>query len=147
MQGPVLALDLGTRRIGLALSDAAASLAFPAGHLDRAGLARDLEQLSALVEERDVRRIVVGLPLHLDGREGAGATAARAFAEALTRETGLRVDTLDERWTTLEAERALRGAPAGRRRRRKGVVDAMAATLLLRTYLERERAVRAVGAE
>jgi putative Holliday junction resolvase len=82
-------------------------------------------------------RVVVGLPLHLDGREGTGAAAARAFATALEEASGLPVELVDERWTTREAERALREAPARRRRGRKQVVDAMAATLLLRTWLER----------
>jgi putative pre-16S rRNA nuclease len=137
--GPVLGLDLGARRIGLALSDSEAAIAFPAGHLERSGLARDLTALRALADERGVTRIVVGLPLHLDGRAGTGAEAARAFARALGEATGRPVELIDERWTTAEAERALAHAPRGRRRR-KGRVDAVAATLLLRTWLERERA-------
>ena len=140
MTGPVLGLDLGARRIGLAVSDREASIAFPAGHLERKGRERDLRALRELAEERDVVRIVVGLPLHLDGRSGAGAEAARAFATDLGEATGLPVELMDERWTTREAERALREAPARRRRGRKQVIDAMAATLLLRTWLERAQA-------
>ena len=78
----------------------------------------------------------------MSGRGGPEAEAARAFARALGEATGLPVDLLDERWTSREAERALRDAPA-RRKRDRGTVDSVAATLLLRTYLERER--RAAG--
>ena len=138
MTGPVLGLDLGARRIGLAISDEAARIAFPAGHLERLGLEKDLDALQALVHERAVTRIVVGLPMLLNGRDGTGARAARRFAAALAGKTALPVELQDERLTTAEAERTLREAPARRRRGRKRVVDAMAAALLLRTYLERE---------
>ena len=138
MTGPVLGLDLGARRIGLAISDEAGRIAFPAGHLERRGLEKDLEALQVVVRERAVTRIVVGLPLLLSGRDGTGATAARRFAATLAEKTALPVELEDERLTTAEAERALREAPARRRLGRKQVVDAMAAALLLRTYLERE---------
>jgi putative Holliday junction resolvase len=144
MKGPVLALDLGTRRIGLAVSDPDATLAFPAGHLDRQGRLRDLEALQALAREREVSCIVVGLPIHMDGSRGKAAEAAREFATALANHTSLPVELLDERWTTVEAERALRDAPRSRKRR-KGTVDALAATLLLRTWLERSASPGAGG--
>lgn len=136
MHGRVLALDLGVRRIGLAVSDLEQSLAFPAGHLERVAIQRDLEALHALARERGIARIVVGLPLHLDGGDGDAAHSAREFACSLARETSLPVDLLDERWTTREAERALREGPR-KRRRRKGEVDALAATLLLQSWLAR----------
>lgn len=131
--GPVLGVDLGTRRMGLAVSDPAAAIAFPVGVWERRGLARDLEALCELARERGATRIVVGLPLHLDGRAGSGAEAARRFAAALADATALPVELVDERWTSALAERTLREAP---RRRRKANVDALAATLILRTYLE-----------
>jgi putative Holliday junction resolvase len=137
MTGPVLGLDLGARRIGLAVSDEGGQIAFPAGHLDRSGLEKDLAALAALVSERAVKRIVVGLPRLLDGREGSGAAEARRFAAALADRTALPVELEDERLTTALAERALREAPARRRRDRKQLLDAMAATLLLRGYLAR----------
>ena len=156
-RGCVLGLDYGSKRIGLAVSDEAGVFAFPAGALERTGLQRDLAALAALIAERGVTRIVVGLPLHLSGRSGPEAEAARAFARALGEAVQLPVDLLDERWTTREAERALRDAPGKRsaqraggersssrpRKRSRGSVDSVAATLLLRTYLERER--RAAG--
>ena len=133
--GRVLGVDFGTRRIGLAISDAEGAIAFPAGTLVRRGLRRDLEALAALVSQREVRRIVVGLPLHMNGRRGPEAEAAAAFAERLAEATGLPVDLLDERWTSVQAERALR--EGGRRgKKQREAVDSVAATLLLQTYLE-----------
>lgn len=138
LRGPVLALDYGTRRIGLAVSDPDGRFAFPAGVLTRRSLARDLAALDELARERAATRLLIGLPLHLDGRRGPEAQAVQRFAEALGEATGLPVELLDERWTTLEAERALRQTvPDGRRRREK--VDAAAAAILLRTWLEREQ--------
>jgi putative Holliday junction resolvase len=137
----VLGIDLGARRIGLAVSDPDDRIAFPAGHLESRGVARDVEALCALARERGVDRVVVGLPVHLDGREGPEAADARAFARRLAERSGLPVQTLDERWTSREAERALvEAAPKKRRRRqrRDGTLDSVAATLLLRAFLERE---------
>jgi len=151
--GRLLGVDYGTRRIGLAVSDPGGAIAFPVGALESRGLRRDLEAFCALVREREVERIVVGLPLRLSGRRGPECDAAERFAAALREATGLPVDLFDERWTTLEAERTLRQSGEGppgdrrsRRRRRGGAraaerrrahVDSVAATLLLRTYLER----------
>lgn len=154
----VLGLDLGTRRIGIALSDEDAVHAFPEGVLERAGRDRDLAALCELIRERGVTRAVVGLPIHMDGRRGPEAQAAERFARDLAKVAGVPVDTLDERWTSREAERVLRetgGSRRGRasrsrakpgsieradRARGKGRVDAVAASIILRTYLERERA-------
>ena len=139
----ILGLDYGSRRIGLAISDPEAVFAFPAGCLERRSPEQDLAALRELVEARGVVQIVVGLPIHMRGREGPEARAARAFAETLRRETGRSVDLLDERWTSREAERALRearprsGRAASRRRAEAGELDAAAATLLLRAWLER----------
>ena len=132
-----LGIDHGSKRIGLAISDPDGTVALPVGTLESRGPERDLAAIREVVEARQVERIVVGLPVHMDGRPGRQAKAARAFAERLAREVGLPVDTLDERWTTREAERALR--TTGRRgKKKRAVVDSVAAALLLRTYLERE---------
>jgi putative Holliday junction resolvase len=134
----VLALDLGERRIGLAVSDEEARIAFPAGFLQRQDLRRDLESLCSLVRDRGVTRAVVGLPLHLDGRQGPEAEGAIRFANAFAKAAAIPVDLLDERWTTVAAQRSLR--ESGRRsieRKGKGAVDSIAATLLLSTYLAR----------
>ncbi len=133
--GPVLGLDFGARRIGLAVSDAEGSIAFPIGVLERTRRAEDLAALAAMVRERGVVAVVMGLPLHMDGGAGAGAEAARAFAKDLRAALDVPVALIDERWTTAEAERSLADAPR-KRRRQKGKVDALAATLILRTYLQ-----------
>lgn len=144
----VLGIDFGSRRIGLAISDPDERIAFPAGTLESRGRKADVAAIRSLAEERGVRSVVVGLPLHMDGRAGTGADAARAFAEALAKELALPVETLDERWTTREAERTLRetgGSGLGRRagagrRKKRGATDTLAATLLLRTFLDRHQA-------
>jgi putative Holliday junction resolvase len=141
----VLGLDLGEKRIGLAISDEEAAIAFPAGWIERAGLRRDLAALRALVRERGVERAVVGLPVHMNGRSGVEAQAAERFAAALAEAAAIPVDTLDERWTTVAAERSLREAGSTRRGRARGTVDAVAAALLLSTYLERRRSAARGG--
>lgn len=135
----VLGIDLGSRRIGLALSDPDATIAYPLAALERRGTKRDLVALAALIREHAVERVVVGLPIHLNGRHGPEAEAAERFARALGRATELEVDLIDERWTTVEAERALRemGLTGKRGHKRKQHVDAVAASILLRTYLAR----------
>lgn len=138
----ILGVDLGHKRIGLAVSDEAGAIAFPAGHLASRGRKRDLAALRTLIREKGIERAVVGLPLHMDGRRGPEAERAEAFASALAKTAAIPVDTLDERWTSNEAERVL-DAGGGRskrqreRQRKEGRVDEMAASILLRTYLER----------
>jgi putative Holliday junction resolvase len=140
----ILALDLGSKRIGLAVSDREARIAFPAGVLERMGTAKDMARLQAIVAERGVCEIVVGLPIHMSGRKGPEAQAAGEFARKLTAATGLLVTLQDERWTSREAERALR--EMGHRRAPKpGRIDELAATLILSTYLARRRHERPVG--
>jgi len=141
-RGPILGVDLGEKRIGMAVSDPGASIAFPAGFMVSQGRVRDVAALREVVEERGIVRIVVGLPIHLDGRASPGSEAARGFAAALAEATGLPVDLLDERWTSRAAELSLSESKGGRKKRREAV-DAVAATLLLRTYLERQSALQA----
>ncbi len=140
-QRPVLAVDYGTRRLGLAVSDPSTGIAFPIPAVHRTKLHKDLSSLAELIAEREIGKIVVGLPIHMDGRAGSEAVAARTFSLRLAAATGLTVDLLDERWTTQEALRALRETEKKSRRRsqrRSGALDSAAATLLLTTYLARE---------
>jgi putative Holliday junction resolvase len=134
----VLGIDLGSKRIGLAVSDAEAKLAFPAGVLESRGRKRDLAALRDFVRDREIGRAVVGVPLHMNGRRGPEADSAIRFATDLARAARIPVDTLDERWTSIEAERILRSTVGGSRavKMRAGAVDEMAASILLRTYLE-----------
>jgi putative Holliday junction resolvase len=117
-------------------------MAFPAGYLERLGGKKDLRVLCDLVQAREISCIVVGLPIHMDGRPGKAAESARAFARALEKATERPVEMMDERWTSVEAERSLREAPRAKKRE-KGNVDAIAATLLLRTWLAQQQAKRA----
>ncbi len=135
----VLGIDWGKRRIGLAVSDPDGVIATPAGTLASRGRKQDLEAIRALVAERDVTEIVVGLPVHMNGSRGVAAESAEQFAADLADATGLPVETLDERWTTAEADRALSEGGRSGRKRRKQAIDAIAATILLRTWLEIRR--------
>ena len=133
-QGRILAIDLGTRRMGLALSDPGRQIGSSLGMIERRGMARDLARLRELTREREVTEIVLGLPLHLSGGESEGSRRSRAFAERLERELGLPVRLRDESLTTVEAEDILIEADVSRRKRKK-VIDGMAAALILRSYL------------
>ncbi len=136
----ILGVDLGRKRIGLAVTDEAGAIAFPSGMIDSRGRKKDVAALRAMIAERGIQRAVVGLPLHLDGRRGPEAENAVAFAAALAQAAGIRVDTLDERWTSQEAERLLEPTTRKKRdkRRAKGTVDEMAASIILTTYLARQ---------
>jgi len=134
----VLGIDHGAKRIGLALSDEEGRIAFPEGVLASNGLRKDVAAICDLIVERGVERVVVGLPKHMDGRAGEQAQAAQAFANALANSTSAPVETLDERLSTVEANRALQAdGKRGRARakKRKAVVDAVAASIILDTYL------------
>ena len=134
----LLALDLGERRIGLAVSDAAGSLVFPAGYLLRTKFSQDLDRVLEVARDRDVQGFVVGVPYTLSGEIGLEAKRAQRFIRALQNRTTLPVYSMDERFTSLEAEGLLR--EAGRQpSREKGAVDEAAAALILQRYLNREQ--------
>ena len=134
-----MALDYGERRIGVAVSDPTGVLAQPLVTVPRRGRGKGhLDRIAELAKEYEVTRFVIGLPLHLDGRHGPEADTARSFGAEIETRTGLAVEFLDERWTSVEAERLMAGS--GARRRDKGSVDRVAAAILLRTWLERNRA-------
>ncbi|MCS7315322.1 MAG: Holliday junction resolvase RuvX [Bryobacterales bacterium] len=134
----VLALDLSGRRIGLAVSDPLGIVAQGLPTLTRVHRAADLATLARLAAEYQVGRIVVGLPLLPSGEEGPEAAAVRRFARELARHTGLPVDLYDERYTTRQAERVLR-AGGVKACDRKGLVDRLAAVLILQSYLDARR--------
>jgi putative Holliday junction resolvase len=133
----VLAVDLGERRIGLALSDPSGTLASPLRTLDVTGdPERDRLAIVTAALDAEAQVIVVGLPRSLSGREGPAARRARAEASALSEAAGgITVELHDERFTTRDAERAL--AAAGTRgRKRRARVDAAAAAIILQSYLD-----------
>jgi putative Holliday junction resolvase len=133
--GRLLGVDYGQARIGLALSDAERYIASPLATYSRRGAARDGAYFQALVKQEEVVEVVIGLPVHLDGREGQLAAAARAFGKWLAETTGRPVVFWDERFTTAEAEAALRSAGLTDKRR-KARRDRVAAQILLQSYLD-----------
>ena len=135
--GAAVGLDLGTRRVGVAGSDPTGSIASPLCTLDREHPAF-WSELRRLCADRECQLVVVGLPLRLDGTDGEAAVSARSFAAQAERLLGFSVVMWDERLTTALAERALIDQGV-RRSRRRELVDAMAASLLLQSYLDAHR--------
>lgn len=131
--GPLLGVDPGTKRIGVAASTVLGTI-HPVGFLDAEPRAAMLKRLAALAHERDSVGIVVGLPVNMDGTEGPAAKAARELGAQIAEFTGLPVDYSDERLTSHAAEIAL-GPMHLTRKKRKGRTDAVAAALLLESYL------------
>ncbi|MDP9379758.1 MAG: Holliday junction resolvase RuvX [Chloroflexota bacterium] len=138
----MMGLDPGGRRIGVALSDPTGLLASAYTVLRRTTLERDLEALARIAREQGVECVVIGLPLHLSGREGEESERAREFAARVEETLGLPVELVDERLSSVEAERQL--AAAGVRRDRwKEKLDAIAAAVVLQGYLDSLRYRRA----
>jgi putative Holliday junction resolvase len=132
----ILALDAGSRRVGVAISDELHMIASPVETVDlqRSGW----ERLLRLIDDYDPELIVVGMPTGLSGREGPQAQAARRFAEKIQQETGRPTRLHDERLTSFMAEQIL--IDAGRKpKQRKGQVDAIAAALILQSFLDEQR--------
>jgi putative Holliday junction resolvase len=130
-----MGLDVGTKTIGVALSDGLALLAHPVLTIEREGVRRDCEALARVVTERKVGVVVVGLPLELDGSEERSARLARQVGERMAEVTGLPVHYADERFSSVDAERRL--IAAGRSRaQRKERIDQAAAALILQSWME-----------
>ena len=133
--GRVLGIDFGEKRCGVALSDPTHFIASAHSVISYRNIAEVYRQVKLLCAEHDVEKIVVGLPLNMDGSLGPSAQKAQAFAEALETRGNVPVTTWDERLSTKSAEDAL--IEAGTRRdKRKGIVDKVAAQILLQHYLD-----------
>lgn len=141
--GQILGIDVGTKTLGIAVSDDAQEVALPLVVIRRRKWDADLDALRRIIEEREIEEVVVGLPLNLDGTPGAMSARADRVAEALAA-LGLSVHREDERLTTVEAERMLIEADLSRRRRRQ-VIDKIAATYILQDFLDRRRAAGREG--
>ena len=139
--GRVIALDLGAKRIGVAVCDPAGVLASPYSTIDRSGDSElDHRAVFEVVEELEAVRVVVGLPLKMSGERGSAAVAAESEAEQLRRALPVPVELVDERLTTVTAARALHSAGVNSRAQRKGGrIDQEAATVLLQAWLDRNR--------
>ncbi len=135
-RGRVLALDVGSRRLGVAVSDPTRTVASPLATLARRTAGEDASALEELAAEHEAGLVVVGLPVSLDGREGPAAAAVRAYvAELAALVPGLGFELTDERLSTVVAERAL-VAGGVRRGGRRGVVDQVAASVFLQGWLD-----------
>ena len=133
----LMGLDLGQRRIGLAVCHGTGRLVIPAGHLDRQTLKQDIDRLLGIAQERQIEGFVAGLPYTLAGEVGDQAKRAQGFVRALRRRTNLPVYTVDERFTSYEAEGLLREA-GEQPSKKRGLVDATAAALILERFLAEE---------
>jgi putative Holliday junction resolvase len=131
----ILALDLGKKRIGLALSDELGITAQGLPTLERRNKRLDFAVLSAVVRDNNVRQIVLGLPLRMSGEEGNQADWVRAFAEELKGHVDVPIELRDERWTSKQAERVLMGSGI-RHEDRKPAIDRLSAVILLQDYLD-----------
>ena len=136
-KGRILALDLGKKRIGLALSDPLGLTAQGLPTLQRVNIRTDLAELDRLAREYDVRLILLGLPLHMSGDEGRQAQNAREFGDRLAAWTGRPVRLWDERLTTVEAQRVLKSSGISTAKRSQAV-DQLSAQILLDSFLNLE---------
>lgn len=132
----LLGLDLGTKTIGLALSDMSRTIATPLETIRRTKFMNDMNKLLEITDKLDVSAFVLGLPLNLNGTEGPRAQATRSFARNLTRQIDLPLVLWDERLSTVAVERTLLEADASRKRRSE-VIDKMAAAFILQGALDR----------
>ncbi len=144
--GRTLALDVGTKGIGIAKSDPTGLLASPLRTLARQGVAKDVEAIAAIAAELGVEAVVVGMPFELDGSEARSARLARQIGEAVRARTGLPVHYVDERYSSVDAHRQLIEAGLSRARR-KQVVDQQAAVVVLQAFLDHPELAEPSGGE
>ena len=140
----VLAVDPGTKRVGLAVSDPTGTIATALTTLSADPPETLAERIASAAREHEAERILVGLPLRMDGRRGPEAAAAERLATAVRQAAGMPVETIDERLTSVAAERSLI-AGGVRREKRRASVDRVAAVLLLQGYLDRMRSSKRAG--
>ena len=134
----VLAIDYGASRIGLAVSDPLGIIASPVGTIKSLGMTGDVDALVQKAKELGADKIILGLPINMDGSEGVRAEISRKLAAVLQKVSGISVELVDERLSTVSAERALDEANV-RRDKRKQVVDTISAQIILGTYLEKQK--------
>jgi putative holliday junction resolvase len=135
IRGRILALDLGKKRIGLALSDPLGITAQGLPTLERVNIRQDMAALAELIKDREVTLLLMGNPIHMSGHEGRQAAYVHEFAERLAKETAVPLRYWDERLTTVEAHRVLRSSGIGIEKRAKAI-DKLSAVILLESYLD-----------
>ncbi|MBV9232471.1 MAG: Holliday junction resolvase RuvX [Candidatus Eremiobacteraeota bacterium] len=134
----IMALDVGSKRIGIAIAQGGTNLAIPLATIQRVNRRHDLAQLQGYFESYAVEELVVGDPIALSGERGVAARAMDPFVAELRRIFGGPVHRVDERMTTAQATKTLIASDVSRRKRRE-IVDAMAAALILESFLARRR--------
>ena len=132
----IAAIDFGRKWVGIAVTGADGRGAYPVTTIKRRRLAADLETIGKLLVEHEVRRVVVGLPLNMDGTAGAAASAAEAFARRLREKIGIEVELFDERVTSFEAQERLKALPS-RKRQKEHAIDAVAACVILEGWQQK----------
>ena len=136
-----MGLDIGQRRIGVAISDSLGLTAQGLAVLERRTAAVDVEAVCRLAKAHAAETVVIGLPLTLEGQQGPQAQRVASFADLIHRASGLPIAWVDERFTTAQGERALLEAGASRQRRKR-VIDQVAAQLILQSYLDAHKSTR-----
>jgi putative holliday junction resolvase len=134
-KGRILALDLGKKRIGLAVSDPLGITAQGLATLERTNIREDMAALAALIREWEVTLLLMGNPIHMSGHEGRQAAYVHEFAERLAKYAGVALKYWDERLTTVEAHRVLRSSGIGIEKRARAI-DKLSAVILLESYLD-----------
>jgi putative holliday junction resolvase len=135
-KGALIGLDLGTKTIGIAVSDVERRIATPLTTIKRVKFGVDFAALQEIVQARNVKALILGLPLNMDGSEGPRVQATRAFVRNLLQKADWPITYVDERLTTAEAERAMIAADVSRKKR-AAVIDQAAAAIILQTALDR----------
>ena len=138
LDGRIMGLDIGDKTIGVAVSDLMGLTAQGVKTVKRVGKKKDIEELKSIIKERQVTKIVSGLPKNMNGTLGPQGEKVIKFCELLEQETGIKIEYWDERLSTVAAERTLIQGNV-RRENRKGVIDMVAAVIILQGYLDRQR--------
>ena len=137
LDGRIMGLDVGDKTIGVAVSDLMGLTAQGVKTIKRVGKKKDIEALKEIIKERQVNKIVSGLPKNMNGTLGPQGEKVIKFCELLEEETGIKIEYWDERLSTVAAERTLIQGNV-RRENRKGVIDMVAAVIILQGYLDRQ---------
>lgn len=138
LDGRIMGLDIGDKTIGVAVCDLMGLTAQGVKTVRRVGKKKDIEELKAIIKERQVNKIVSGLPKNMNGTLGPQGEKVLKFCELLKEETGLEIEFWDERLSTVAAERSLIEGDVSRSKRKK-VIDMLAAVIILQGYLDRQR--------
>ena len=134
----IIALDLGQKRIGVAISDETETISSPLTTIPGDNTNRAIKGIKEIIDSRDVLKVIIGLPLNMNGSEGPKAMEALEFADKLRKKLLIDVVTFDERLTTKQGEDMLIQADVSRKKR-KSVIDKIAAQIILQTYLDSEK--------